>query len=170
MIPLLFIILTLSSCHQLFSRHLINDPRNDARRWCLIKYQYQWIQTYDITIRLINCTIPFLVNFVSTIILLVAYTQTKHRANNNQNYSIILAEQVRQHKHLIITPLIMITFKLPLFIVQITFKCIVFPWQLYTSIIVYLISYIPLATTFILFVYFSPSYYKLFLDKWIRRK
>jgi len=58
-IPLLLIVHVLTSLHQLFSRHLITDPRNDILRWCLIKYQYQWIQTYDIALQLINSTLPF---------------------------------------------------------------------------------------------------------------
>ncbi|CAF1085092.1 unnamed protein product [Adineta steineri] len=167
--PSIFLILTLTSIHQLFSRHLITDPRNDARQWCIVKYPYQWLQTYDIIIKFIHSTIPFLINLISAIVLFVICARKKQRINNKEKYSTIFIKQVRQHKHLLFSPLITVAFKLPLLIVQISFKCISDNQQLHVSLIAYFISNIPLAMTFIVFVWVSPSYYKVFVSKLIRR-
>ncbi|UJR06563.1 hypothetical protein I4U23_010847 [Adineta vaga] len=167
--PLIFLILILTLIHQLFSHHLITDPRNDARQWCVVKYRYEWLQTYDIVIKFIHSITPFLINLISVIILFVTCARKKQRIRDKVKYSIIFIKQVRQHKHLLISPFVTTAFKLPFLIVQVLFKCIIDKWQLHISLIAYFISNIPLAITFIIFVWFSPSYYKVFVKKCIRR-
>lgn len=167
--PAVILIVTLTSIQQLFSRRLIPDPRDDVRQWCVIKYRYQWLQTYDITVKFLHSTIPFLINLISAIVLLVIFAQKKQRATSKETYSSIFFKQLLQQKHLLVSPLMMVAFKVPLFIAQVSFKCITNKWQLHMSLIAYLASNVPLAATFFVFVWVSPSYYNVFVKKWIKR-
>ena len=164
-IPLLIGFLIFASCHHLFNRILITDPYNENRLWCVTNYRYSWLQYYDIIINLIISFVPFLINLITTIVLLVKFVHTKQRINKKKNYVRTLFEQFYEHKDLLLSPLLMIIFKLPLFIVKISIRCIKYDKQLYISILIYLISYVPLAATFIVFIWPSRSYYEILIEK-----
>lgn len=172
-VPLLCIVVTLTSLHQPFTRTLISDPRNDERFWCVINFRYTELKYYTITINLFHTITPFLVNFFSAIILLVFFAQTKQRTNATDKYINIVVAQVREHKHIIISPLLMIILKLPSIIVMLVIKCIESNWQLYLSVITYFLSLAPLTMTFIVYILPASSYMEILAEKsrrhWKRR-
>jgi hypothetical protein len=160
-IPILLIGLILTSIHQMFSRELIPDPRLDNRIWCVIKFPAGWLHTYDVVVNLLNNIIPFLINLIAAILLLVAFSCAKQKTVR-KSYMIILNKQVKEHKDLIISPIMMIICKLPLLIVVLVIKCMKSKWHLYLSTGCYFLSLVPLLATFPAFVLSSPSYLKIF--------
>ena len=159
-VPALLVSLTLTWIHQVFSRELIPDPRVDGRLWCVVKFSKAWLRTYDITMNLINSIVPFLLNLVSAVLLLISFSRTKQKTAKT-SYVNVLKKQVKQHKDLIISPILMIICKLPMLIVILFIKCIKHKWQLYLSITCYFMALLPLTTTFAAFIMPSPSYLKI---------
>jgi hypothetical protein len=163
-VPSIFMILILTSVHQVFNRTLISDPRSDTRQWCVIRYRQPWLQTYEIVFNLFNNIIPFLFNFISAIVLLISFSRSK-RVVGKEKYRTILKKNIHQHKDLLISPIIMVAFKLPELVVILALKCIKARWQLYTAAITYYCALIPIACTFLIFVSPASSYMKEFNDK-----
>lgn len=160
-IPALLIGLILTSIHQVFNRELISDPRLENRLWCVIKLPVGWLRTYDVVMNLLNSILPFLINLISAILLLVAFSHTKRKVAK-KNYLNILKKQIREHKDLIVSPVMMISCKLPLLIVILIIQCIKSKWQLYLSTACYFLSLVPLLATFPIFILTAPSYLKTF--------
>jgi hypothetical protein len=52
--PILALLVIVTSIHQVFNRVLITDPRSDARLWCVIKYPHAWLRIYQICLSTIN--------------------------------------------------------------------------------------------------------------------
>jgi hypothetical protein len=163
--PLLVSLLVLFSLSQLFNRTLISDPRNNDRLWCVIKYPHTWLQSYEVVLNLINTIVPFFVNFLSGIVVLVTFVRIKQRTNTQTRYENLLMKQVRRNKHLIISPLLMIVFNLPLFIVLLVIKCIQSRAQLYVSTVAYFLAFVLFTATFAIFILPASSYKKIFYEK-----
>jgi len=163
-IPMLLISLILMFIHQVFSRELISDPRSDDRLWCVVKFPRRWLQTYNAAMNLFNSVVPFLINLISAILLLINFSRTKQKAAKKK-YITVFKEQVKEHKELIISPIVMISFKLPMLIVILIIKCIKSQWELYLSTTCYFLALVPLLATFAIFVLPAPSYVKIFNTK-----
>ena len=157
--------LALTSIHQPFNRALVTDPRNDERFWCVVKYRYKWLQSYDAAVNLVNSVVPFLINIIAAIILLIIRVRMKQRVNMEKNHTRIVMEQMQKHNNLLLSPLLMIAFKLPLIIIQLSMKCFKSDVETYISIAAYLISRVPLAATFMIFVWPAPFYFKIFFGE-----
>ena len=173
-IPILIIVLLLTTIHSTFNQTLVTDPRNDARFWCVIKFRYNWLEIYTASISLFNAISPFVINLISAITLLISFSRTKQRTNTTKSYKHILVNQTRQHKDLIIGPIIMIIFKVPFIIVTLIIKCVKSNRQFYLALITYFLSLVPLTATFAIFIMPAPSYVRIFREKskhfWTYRK
>jgi hypothetical protein len=91
--------LTITSIHQVFSRELIPDPRIDERLWCVIKFPKSWLKKYDVTMNLANSIVPFLINLISAVLLLINFSRIKQRTTR-KGYINALKKQVKTHKDL----------------------------------------------------------------------
>ncbi|UJR12458.1 hypothetical protein I4U23_016634 [Adineta vaga] len=164
-VPILLISLLLLSIHQVFSNELIPDPRSDERLWCVIKFPLPWLQTYNAMMNLFKIIVPFLINLISAVILLINLSKVKKKTGKI-TYANILKKQFMKHKDLILSPIAMIIFKLPMLIIILAIKCIKYRWQLYVTTLCYFLSFIPVTATFIIFVLPAASYIQIFIDKW----
>jgi hypothetical protein len=119
-------------------------------------------------LNLFNNIVPFLVNFISAVTFLICITGKKLRTITMKRYLEILKKQIREHQDLLISPLVVVACKLPVIFVILFLKCIKTKVQMYTALISYLLSLLPLILTF--FIYVSPSsfYMKIFKEKWAR--
>ena len=173
-IPILIIVLLLTTIHSPLNQTLVADPRNDERFWCVIKFRYNWMEIYTASISLFNAISPFVINLISAITLLISFSRTKQRTHTTKSYQHILVKQMRQHKDLIMGPMLMIIFKVPFIIVTLIIKCVKSNRQFYLALITYFLSLIPLTATFTIFVMPAPSYMRIFRQKskyfWTSRK
>lgn len=163
-VPFLFVTLILLSIHQIFNRTLISDPRSDTRQWCVIRHILPWLYTYEIILNLFNNVIPFLFNFICAIILLIMLSRSK-KAVSKETYWTVLNRAICEHKDLLISPSVMVIFKLPQLFVMLILKCIKTRWQFYVSGIAYFLALMPIACGFIIFILPSSSYMKVFNEK-----
>ena len=163
----LLICLILTSIHQVFGRELIPDPRSDDRLWCVVKFSKGWLATYNTVMNMFNSIVPFVINFISAILLLITFSRSKQKTAK-MKYTIVLQRQIIEHKDLFISPIIMVSCKLPMLIVVLVIKCIKSKWELYLSTACYLLALVPLLATFGVFILPAPSYMKVFSTKRIR--
>jgi hypothetical protein len=118
----------------------------------------------DVTMNLANSIVPFLINLISPVLLLINLSRIKQRATS-ESYINALKKQAKEHKNLIMSSILIISCKLPILILILVIKCIKHKWELYLSITCYFIALVPLTTTFAIFVLPSPSYVKVFNEK-----
>ncbi|CAF1537933.1 unnamed protein product [Adineta ricciae] len=163
-ISIVFIGIILISIHNVFSHVLIIDPRSDDRLWCVIQYKQSWLRTYDILTGIFNNSVPFFLNLICSIILIVSLSKTRQRVAVKQSYRKTIILQFRQHKDLLIAPFMTISTKLPLLIASLAIKCINKQSHLYLILFAYYLSLAPLISTFIMFVLPSDSYMKIFKE------
>ena len=162
---ILAVLVIVTSIHQVFNHVLITDPRSDARLWCVIKHPHAWLRIYDICLNIINNFLPLFINVIAGIMLLVSLAKTRHRLSKKERYQTVFVSQLRQHKDLLIAPLIIFVAKFPIFIIAIAIKCIREERHIYLSLSAYYLSLAPLISTFLIFVCPSTSYMKKFKEQ-----
>ncbi|UJR06888.1 hypothetical protein I4U23_011177 [Adineta vaga] len=151
-----FILTICSYIHDPNHRHLIDDDE-EHRIWCMTKYSSS-LQIFDWTMNLLHFLVPFLINFISALIIIINATRIRSNVHKKQSRKKILHKQFQQHKHLLITPIILILLAFPRLIISFLFGCMKSarnPWLYLTG---YFISFIPSMMIFIVFVLPSRVY------------
>ena len=162
-ILLIFIIGT--SIHDPFHRRLIDEDNdgddegdNDVKRiWCIVSYSAR-LQVYNRFIHILHFFAPFLINLISTIILVTKKSHQRSFAERDRSFKEILKEQINQHKHLFIAPLVLVTLALPRLIISYVSKCMKSTNDAWLYLIGYLISFIPSMLTSAIFILPSELY------------
>ncbi|CAF2623839.1 unnamed protein product [Rotaria sp. Silwood2] len=102
----------------------------------------------------------FSLNFISTIIIIIFATRIRSTVQQQQTYKKLLYEQIRQHKHFIISPSILVLIGVPRLIISFLFGCMKTARNPWLYLIGYLMSFIPTTLTFFLFILPSKMYMK----------
>ncbi|CAF1219790.1 unnamed protein product [Rotaria sordida] len=117
----LIIFLNMTSIiHDPFYRHLIEDPL-EQRAWCVISYPSSFLKIYDTTTAMFHFLMPFLINIISAIIIIIKTARMKSLVMDTTNYY----QQFYIHKHLIISPIILICLAVPRLIISLISTLIV---------------------------------------------
>jgi hypothetical protein len=108
----------------------------------------------------IHYSIPFLINFVCTIVLIVLITRQRAIASKKKPRVQVIREQISAQKELFIPPMIIIASALPQLIISFNLACteLHIPWQRYLLIVAYFLSYLPQILTFVLYIQPSTFY------------
>ncbi|CAF1499289.1 unnamed protein product [Adineta ricciae] len=158
---LLLILMVLTSIHDPLHRSLLqeeNDSDDDTKRiWCVVKYSSS-LQTYNRIVNTFHFFAPFLINFTSSIVLIITKSRQKLRFREDQTYKRVLHEQVREHQHLLIAPVVLCLLALPRLILSYVSKCMNSSKDSWIFLIGYFISFIPTVITFLIFVLPSKFY------------
>jgi hypothetical protein len=169
------IIIGILACdiHELIYYESIGDPKfldiNNST-WCVTSYP-SGVATYNQVNIILNYALPFLINLVSTIILIFIITRKRATATRKQRDhstsevnapSTLRAyiDLLSKNKDLILAPLATMLpqlFSLPQFILSFSLACKEFKigWQRYLLIISYFITYLPQVLSYKLYI--SPS-------------
>ena len=110
---------------------------------------------------ILHHSVPFFINAMCTIILLVQIASHRSRAAKNKTCIEVFREQCVKQKELFIPALTTIISALPQFIISFSFACREMnnAWQRYALTIAYFVSYMPQILSF--FIYVQPSsFYK----------
>ena len=162
----LLIILIGSSVQDPLHRHLIDERNDDTdqikRTWCTITFSSNIIRQFNSYMHTFHFLLPFTINFVSAIILIRVKSRQHLRTHKNQSYKQILRQQYKQHKHLLVAPIISVLLALPRLILTFLSRCMQSSDDAWLFIILYFISFIPCMLTFIIFVLPSKFYRKEF--------
>jgi hypothetical protein len=157
--PLLVFLITITNIPDPFHRRLINDDDNEEskRIWCIVVYPstFKLINSY---VNIFHSFAPFIINVITTIIIIVTTVRRRVTLQSTQRYSDLLIGQVRQHSHLFTSSIILIILALPRLIMSFVSGCMksIDDYELFLA--GYFISFIPSTLTFIVFVLPSKTY------------
>jgi hypothetical protein len=158
-ISILVIFTIVSSIYDPIYRRLIDEDDDDGKRtWCIAIYPNQ-LQIFDSFIHSFHVLTPFLINFLSVIILITTKSRQQLTIRTRQTYKEILRKQFEEHKHILISPIVLIILALPRVIIAFAAKCMKSMDDAWLFLLGYFLSFTPPMLTFI--VYILPSkYYK----------
>ena len=160
---LLFIVVT--ALHKPFYCKLIDDEdQYDRRTLCVVTYS-SWIKQYDIIINLVHLFTSFFINIISALVIIFIAARNRSSAQTHLTRKEHLKKQFDEHKHLLISPIILVLLLLPRAILVLFSGCIKSvrnPWFFLTG---YFLSILPSISIFITFVLPSKMYRKSFIDK-----
>ncbi|CAF1016974.1 unnamed protein product [Adineta steineri] len=156
----LILINILSNIHDIFYRQLIIDPRTNQQSWCVIDYPKNrlWLIFLRKGMNIFHITLPFLINFISTILLLFRITTRKQVMENftklttKKSFIELFFHEISLIKHCFISPCLLLLFGLPRLILVFAFSCIEHSWQESIYLASYLISIFPMTATFFIFI------------------
>ncbi|CAF4251427.1 unnamed protein product [Rotaria magnacalcarata] len=153
-ITLLFNIITY--IHDPIHRYLVDDV-DEQRTWCITKFSVSF-QLYDWLLHLFHFSIPFSINCISTLIIIIFATRIRSTIHQKQIYRKILREQIHQHKHLLISSSVLVLIAVPRLIISFLFECMKTARNPWLYLVGYFIAFIPSMLTFFLFVLPSKVY------------
>jgi hypothetical protein len=116
------------------------------------------MQTCASIFSIIHLVGPFLINLISTGLLIVYITAQKLTLHKDDSFMVVLHQQIAHYKHLIISPTVLVILTLPRLIISLASLCIDTSWVHYVLLSGYFISFMPLTTTLLIFVWPSPIY------------
>ncbi|CAF5085403.1 unnamed protein product, partial [Rotaria sp. Silwood1] len=156
MAKLIIIILSIfiiSTCiYDPIHRCLIDDKNEDDNRiWCIASYTSN-LQKFNSFIHTFHFLIPLTINLVSVVILILKKSRQQAKFQINQNYLAIIKQQIQEHKHIIIAPIVLIILGIPRLIISFLSKCMNSTDDARLYLTGYFISSISPMLTFIIFV------------------
>ncbi|CAF1044965.1 unnamed protein product [Adineta steineri] len=134
---------------------------------CVVNYSTS-LQHYNTAILFFHLVTPFLANLISAFYIIFGTARQKSITRTKQTYTRHIIEQFNEHKQLIISPLILLLLSMPRLIISLISGCVDVsnnPW-LYLS--GYFISFTPSMLIFIVFVFPSKLYMKIFRESFQR--
>jgi len=145
--------------HDPIYRRLIDDNDNDdeKRIWCIVSYSSN-LQIFNLMINIFHFFTPFLMNLISSSIIIKKIAQQKTKIQFNRTYRQLLYKQFREHSHLFLAPLLLIILAVPRLIISLASGCMKSNHNSWLFLSGYFISFIPPTLTFIVFVLPSKLY------------
>ncbi|CAF1238553.1 unnamed protein product [Adineta ricciae] len=157
-VVLLLIILT--STHDPLYRRLFEEEdqeENKKRIWCVVNYPSS-LQIYNRIMNTFLFFVSFFINFISTIVVITQKSQRQSHLRKRRSYKAMLCEQVLNHQHLLIAPIMLCILALPRLVFSYVTKCMNSTRDSWIFLSGYFISFIPLMITFLIFVLPSEFY------------
>jgi hypothetical protein len=124
-----------------------------------VKFDQQSLHIYNIIINIIHYVVPFSINLLASIFILLRTSRIKSNAQKLP-FSQALKQQFLSYKHWILSPFLLALLALPRLIFALTFTCIssIDSWQSQFLLIGYFIGFLPQIGTLIIFVLPSKTY------------
>ena len=154
------ICIMLSFIHDPLHRNLIVE---DTIIWCVTQYSNS-IQIYDTIILFFHLTIPFVINLFSACFIIFVTAKQRAKARHKQTYKEHIFSQIREHKHLLISPLCLLILAMPRLIIALLPGCLNVSHHLWLYLSAYFISFTPSIFIFIVFVLPSDLYKEKFKE------
>ena len=164
------IIILASISYEPLHRQLFDDQEM-ASVWCVSRYSTS-VQEYNTIILFFHFLGPFAANVFSALFIICGTVRQRSATSMQYTYTAQLRRQLREHKQLLISPLILVVLSLPGLIISLIDGCVGVsrhPW-LYLS--GYFISFVPSVLVFAVFVLPSGLYKRQFresVQRWQRR-
>jgi hypothetical protein len=168
-IILLLIILNIILLIPQLSKLYLFDDQNEKRTWCVILYSSR-IYIYNSFLIFFHLLIPFFINFLSAIFIIIETTRQRTITNTEYLYLKQFKNKLKQHKHLLISPIILILLSLPRLIISFTLDCKKSSKHFWLYLIGYFISFMPSVFIFVVFVLPSAIFKKGFKQVIIRAR
>ncbi|CAF3663052.1 unnamed protein product [Rotaria sordida] len=163
----IILLTTISLIYDPIHRKLIDD-KEEQRTWCIVRYS-SLIRIFDSTIHIFHFIIPFLINLLSAMMIIINIARTHSNARKQQTYTQYLKKQFHHQKHLIIGPIINVILSIPRLIISFLSGCMKSNRDPWLFLFGYFISFMPPLLTLIVFILPSETYKKE-LDTIIKQK
>ncbi|CAF4100343.1 unnamed protein product [Adineta steineri] len=134
---------------------------------CITRYSPP-IQYYNTTILFFHLVGPFIVNLCSALFIIFGGAQQRSVAQTNQSFKQHVKQQFREHKQLIISPIVLLVLSMPRLIISLLPGCVKTSENLWLYLGPYFISFTPSILIFLIFVVPSELYMKAFKQSLIR--
>jgi hypothetical protein len=163
-----------SVIHDPIHRRLIND-KEENRTWCIVRYS-SILQIFDSIVHIFHFIIPFSINLISSIVIIINVARTHSNVRKKQSYRQHLREQFHKQKHLIFSPIILVLLAIPRLIISFLSGCMESVRDPWLFLFGYFISFLPSLLIPIIFILPSEIYRKELnlvwksLQKTIRRR
>jgi uncharacterized membrane protein (DUF485 family) len=150
-----------SIVHDPIYRKLVEDTE-EQRIWCVVQYHSFPLELLNSTMNIVHFTLPFSINFLSALVILITVSRQRALAQKNISYRQHLREQWRHHSHLIFSPIILVLLAIPRLIISFLSGCM--KSHRYPGLFLagYFISFVPPLLTFVVYVVPSKTYKKEF--------
>jgi len=137
---------------------------NEYNVLCVIRYSRS-VQTYNTITLFIHLVVPFLVNLFSALFIIFGTARRRSTAKTNKKtFKEHAANQIREHKQLLISPFILLLLALPRLIMSLISGCVDASENPWLYLCGYFISFTPPMLVFAVFVLPSELYRKTFKD------
>lgn len=168
---ILIIVMIFSFIHDPLSRDLSNENDGEdtdeiKRTWCIVRYR-SGLNMYNYIIHTFHFIGPFLVNLISSVILIIQKSR-QSAATTHRSFKLILREHFDKHKHLLMAPIVLVILAIPRMILIYTSKCMKSANDVWPYFLGYFISFIPSMLTVLIFI-LPSKFYKKELHKTIIR-
>ena len=138
---------------------------------CILRYSSS-MQKYNMFILLFHLVVPFAVNLFSAGYIIFRSARQRSIAQTNRSYKQHILEQLREHKQLLISPVILLGLALPRLIISLIPGCINPSDNPWLYLFGYFISYMPPMLIFIVYIVPSELYMKTLkegITRWYRQ-
>jgi hypothetical protein len=128
---------------------------------CVTHYS-STVQNYNTAILFFHLVAPFLANLCSALFIIFGVARQRSVSRTGQTFSEHVQKQFKEHKQLIISPMILLVLSIPRLIISLLPRCVKVSEDLWSYLSAYFISFIPSTLIFIIFVVPSKLYMKAF--------
>ncbi|CAF1652549.1 unnamed protein product [Adineta ricciae] len=154
----IFLMAILTHIQDPIHRQLIDDIDVDQRRtWCIAEYSSA-LNVFNICIILFHFLVPFLINLISTIMIILLMARSRSTIQNLTTFNDHLKQQFHKYKHHLITLCLLLILTLPRLIVSFISRCMKSSTNPWLFLLGYFLSFIPSMMTFLVFVLTAEKY------------
>lgn len=154
--------------HELMYRRLfVYPPETDKttddvieRYVSCITHYSPTVQNYNTVILFVHLTVPFVANLCSALFIIFGVARQRSVSRTGQTFSEHIREQFKEHKQLIISPVILLVLSIPRLIISLLPNCVNTSEDFWSYLSAYFISFIPSMLMFFIFVVPSELYIK----------
>ncbi|CAF1000956.1 unnamed protein product [Adineta steineri] len=134
---------------------------------CITRYSPS-VQDYNTAVLFFHLVGPFIVNLFSALFIIFGGAQQRSMARTSQSFKEHVQQQFREHKQLIISPIVLLFLSIPRLIISLLPGCVKTSENLWLYLGAYFISFTPSMLIFLIFVFPSELYMKAFKQSIIR--
>ena len=153
---------------QWLNMHLFNDEK-ERRIWCVILYSSK-LDIYNSSLIIMHFFTPFLLNFSSAIFIIIETARQRVATQTKQFYSKEFRKKFKQHKHLLLSPILVMLLSLPRLILTFQLDCHKSSEHFWLYLFAYFVSFIPAVLVFVIFVLPSVVFKKAFQQAILRTR
>ncbi|CAF3281495.1 unnamed protein product [Rotaria sp. Silwood2] len=167
---ILICVLTITTNLQDPIHRRLMDDEEENRTWCIVKYSSS-VQAFNSTILLLHFICPFILNIATAFIIVFKVAYQRSGVQKQISYQQHLRQQFYRLKHILISPIILITLAIPRLVISFLSGCMKSPRSPWLFLCGHFISFLPPMSIFIVFVIPSKHYKKEFNAKfgYVRR-
>ena len=132
----------------------IYQNTTEGHVWCVIRYSSS-VQNYNTGILYFHLITPFLANLFSALFIIFKTARQRSSAQINQSFREHLRQQLHEHKHLIISPIVLLILTMPRLIISSLSGCKRTSSNIWLYLTAYFFSFTPSMFIFVIFVSLS---------------